>query len=231
MNLPFAQADLIGMLLGLFLTLSILSYWVGDNVLFRLAIHIFIGAAAGLALATVWYSVLMPQLVAPWLGGGLDVRFVIPPLLLALLLLTKTSGRLGWLGNPVLALLVGIGAATAVAGAILGTIFPQIVTSINVFAQPQSTSGSVNPVVFTLNAAVILLATVTSLAYFQFGAKVQPDGSVARSGLMEGVALIGQIFIAITLGVILAGVYAASLAALVDRLTFIVDLIRPQFMP
>ncbi len=44
---------------------------------------------------------------------------------------------------------------------------------------------------------------------------------------MEGLALVGQIFIAITLGVIFAGVFSASLTALIERLHFIGEFILP----
>jgi predicted membrane protein len=42
-------ADPIGAIIGFILTIMVLSYIIGDNALFRLAIHIFIGAASGYA--------------------------------------------------------------------------------------------------------------------------------------------------------------------------------------
>jgi len=57
--------DLAGTFLGFVLTLMTFSYVFGDNALFRIAIHIFIGVSAGYAAIIAWYSVIWPQLVMP----------------------------------------------------------------------------------------------------------------------------------------------------------------------
>lgn len=66
----------------------------------------------------------------------------------------------------------------------------------------------------------MLLGTITSLVYFHFGAKATPDGP-KRSRLVTILGAIGQVFIAITLGVLFAGVLAASMTALIERLNFL----------
>jgi hypothetical protein len=43
---------------------------------------------------------------------------------------------------------------------------------------------------------------------------------VRRVGFIEFTALVGSIFLAITLGVLFAGVYTAALTALIERLHF-----------
>jgi uncharacterized membrane protein len=64
---------------------------------------------------------------------------------------------------------------------------------------------------------------ITSLAYFHFGARPQADGSMRRMGLIEIIAWVGRIFIGITLGAIFAGVYAAALTALIERISSLFD--------
>ena len=44
------MADLIGATLAFVLTLLTLSYLIGDNPLFRFAIHLFVGVASGIAV-------------------------------------------------------------------------------------------------------------------------------------------------------------------------------------
>src|SRR5512136_2039240 len=56
---------LIGPIVAMLLTIMVLSYLIGDNPLFRLASHLFIGVAAGYAGALAARSVLWPGLLQP----------------------------------------------------------------------------------------------------------------------------------------------------------------------
>src|SRR5512136_2462676 len=94
-------AEPLGTIIGFVLTLMVFSYIFGDNAMFRLATHIFIGVAAGFAVVLVIYNIIFPVLAAP---GDELVRLGLP-LVLGLWLLTKTSPRLSRLGNPVVAFL------------------------------------------------------------------------------------------------------------------------------
>lgn len=213
-------ADILGTFVGLVLTLLIFSYLIGDNLLFRFAIHVFIGVAAGFVMVLAFRSILAPRLLEPLLTGDLWTRIMaLFPLGLSLLLLAKVFPRFSGLGSPVMALLVGVGAAVAVGGATLGTLFPQSLATVNMFdtgaVPPGETVGGM-----LLNGAVILLGTVTSLAYFRFHVR-SPQPLWSRA-----ISWVGQAFIAITLGVVFAGVYTAALTALIERLTAFVDFIR-----
>ena len=133
-GLGIEMVDLIGGLLGFLLTLCVFSYLLGDNGLFRFAIHIFIGVAAGFVAATALRSVIFPQLLVPLIGGAPAERlWVLFPLLLSFLLVAKAFPRLSILGSPVMAFLVGVGAAVAVGGALLGTLFPQFQATTQLF--------------------------------------------------------------------------------------------------
>jgi hypothetical protein len=70
-----------------------------------------------------------------------------------------------------------------------------------------------------------MVGTISTLAYFHFGVRQVTDQTAKRPKWLEVVALIGQVFIAITLGALFAGVYAASLTALIERLKFLGDII------
>jgi hypothetical protein len=211
--------ELFPMLVSFLLTLMVFSYILRDNPLFRVAVHLLIGVAAGYAGAVVWNGVILPQMIGPFYrafsGGGLDTLFLaLPPLVLGLLLLGKLSDRLAWIGSPTMAFLVGVGAATAIGGAVLGTMFPQIDASTNVL---------------NLEGAFILLGTVLTLVYFQFSVRAAPDQTPRRSQVFEMVGWGGQVFIAVTFGVIFAGVYSAALTALIERWAFIIDFLTIFF--
>jgi hypothetical protein len=213
-----SSADLITGIVSFLLTLMILSYLIGDNPLFRAAVYIFVGVSAGYAAAVAWWQVLFPRLVLPLLTGGIFERFsALIALILGVLLLMKLSPRMGALGNPSIAFLVGVSAAVAVGGAVMGTIIPQTQASINVFNGLSAEKYWLERLFF---GTLMLVGTITTLVYFHFGARSTPDGP-QRSKLVIVLGWIGQIFIAITLGVLFAGVFAAAMTALIERLNFI----------
>ena len=216
--------DLIGAILGFVLTLMVVSYVIKDNALFRLAIHIFIGVSAGYATVLVIYNVIWYQLLAPLILSPLEkVYLVVPPILLGIWLFAKASPKLSRLGSPVVAFLVGVGAATAITGAVSGTLFPQVGATINLFDLGATGLSGAKLVGWVVNALFILIGTLTSLAYFHFGVRSRGDQAAQRPLWIEVLSQIGQVFIAIAFGALFAGAYAAALAALVERVSFIWD--------
>ncbi len=216
---PASVADLITGGISFLLTLMVLSYLIGDNPAFRVAVYIFIGVAAGYAAAVTWHQVLKLHLIDRLFSGSLSERLLaVVPLVLGLLLLFKLSPRTARLGTPPLAFLVGVGAAVAVGGAVMGTIFPQVRASMN--ALDLSDAGQ-----YWLErlseGIVMLVGTVATLVYFHYGAKATANGP-QRSRLVNGLGWVGQVFIAITFGVLFAGVFLAAMTALIDRMDFII---------
>jgi hypothetical protein len=215
-----SSSEILGAIVGLVFTLLIFSYLLGDNALFRFAIHVFIGVAAGYVMVLAFNNIIWPRLFLPLLTADLWTRLLtLVPLVLSLMLLAKIYPRFSGIGSPVMALLVGVGAAVAIGGATLGTLFPQMMTTVNQFdAQAVPVDQTVGGML--LNGSVILIGTVTSLAYFRFHVRTpQPVWS-------QAISWIGQAFIALTLGVVFAGVYAAALTALIERLSAFTDLVR-----
>ena len=149
-----------------------------------------------------------------WRGTAIDKILLLVPFLLAGFLLMKASPRLSHLGAPAMAYVVGVSAAVTIGGAVIGTLFPQSFATINAFDMQVSSL----PIEAFVNAVFILAGLVTTLVYFHFGARVTADGSVRRFGLIEMLAWVGRIFIAITLGVLFAGVFLSSLTAFIERL-------------
>jgi len=213
------QLELIGMLVSFTFTVLVLSYALGDNMLFRLAIHIFIGAAAGYAAAVAIKEILLPRL-----AGMTDMQFMIALFWIGLLSLKLfgSAPQISRLGNLASAMMVGVGAAVAVGGAIQGTLLPQISAASNFF-DSASYDNFLQSLVW---GSFALVGTITSLAHFHFSAKAVQNQIPKRSRLIEIISKIGQVFIAIALGVIFAGVYSAALLALIERFDFIVQVIK-----
>ena len=216
-------SDIPAGLVSFVLTLMILSYLIGDNPFFRVAVYIFVGVSAGYAGAVAWYQVLQPRLFQPLLTGSLvDRALAILPLLLGVLLLMKISPRTARLGNVSMGYLVGVGAAVAVGGVVMGTLFPQVLASINMFGTSTAGGSWLEIIILGL---LTLVGTVTTLVYFHFGAKASPTGP-KRNKLVGALSWVGQVYIAITFGVLFAGAFTAAMTALIERWSFILSFIR-----
>jgi hypothetical protein len=216
--------ELLSAFIGFILTLMIFSYLLGDNPLFRIAIYLFIGVSSGYAAVVVWYSVLTPKLFEPLRDPNQLVLLIIP-LILCFSLLTKLSPRISWIGNFAMAVLVGVGAATAVGGALLGTLIPQAQASMDALDFRSAGSGS-GALLKLVEGVVMLGGTVLTLAYFHFSAGRAADGSIKRNAILEFLAWGGRIFIAITFGVLFAGVYMAALTAMIERLSSLINFVK-----
>jgi hypothetical protein len=227
--MPTETIEVISALIGLVLTLMVFSYLIGDNVLFRIAVYLFIGVASGYAAAVVVRYVLLPKLLDPiplLLNDPLQLALiVIAPLVLSLSLFAKLLPRISWMGSFAMALLVGVGAATAVGGAVVGTLIPQVRASADAFDIP-ALGGFPKAIPSLFEGTVMLLGTVLTLVYFQFTAKRVADGSVKRNAILEFMAWLGRICIAATFGVLFAGVYMAALTAMIERLSSMINFVK-----
>lgn len=212
---------------GFILTLMVFSYLLGDNLLFRLATYLFVGVSAGYVFILVTFQVIIPRLISPLTTYGIGelLVFVLVPLVLSALLLTKISPRLAGLGTLPMAYLVGVGAAVAIGGAVFGTLTGQVAGMGQEIA---AAAGGASPLDF-LGGLLILAGAICTLAYFQFSARSPNAGQVGapaqRGILVESLGRVGQVFIGITLGALFAGVYAAALTALMERIGFIFNVI------
>ena len=219
--------EVISALIGLVLTLMVFSYLIGDNVLFRIAVYLFIGVASGYAAAVAVQYVLLPKLFNPLLVLSNDPSqlLLLVPLILSVSLLAKLLPRISWMGSFAMALLVGVGAATAVGGAVVGTLIPQVRASADAF-DIRAAGGGLQALSNVVEGSVMVLGTVLTLVYFQFTAKRAADGSVKRNAILEFMAWLGRIFIAVTFGVLFAGVYMAALTAMIERLSSMINFVK-----
>jgi len=216
--------ETIGFFLAAILTLMIFSYILGDNVLFKLAAHIFVGVAVGYAIIITWYQVL-----APAFSSG-DLWGTAPALFLCLLLIFKIkpgqSRFSGALGNMALAFLLGVGAALAIGGALFGTLLPQISATTQISLNPNHYQNTQNQagLVDWLNNIIIVLGTVGTFFYFTFAVRAPGPLGGLREGVVRFFAGMGRLMIIFTLGALFANTVSSRVALLVSRLQFLADL-------
>lgn len=201
--------DTIGLLIGFILTLLIYSYIIGDNPLYRLAVHVLVGVSAAYAALVVLRQVILPVFAQLLLNPtSLDSLLWLVPILLALLLILQRLPRFAWLGDNALALLVGVGAAVALVGAISGTLLPQLLAFRGV--------GAFSPV----QGVVVAFLTVCTLLTFQFTGGRNEAGEWKRPFWQRGLVPIGRGVLFITFGALFAGILSTSLILFTERIGY-----------
>ncbi len=222
--------DGAGTWVAIILTLFVFSYLLGDNVLYRLAEHIFVGVAIGYAVVVAFYSILIPKLLTPTIealnnqdSGRLLLLLI--SLVLGLLLLTKASRRAGfvsWLGSFSLATLIGVGGALAISGALTGTLLPQIDATASVARYVEA----YGPALGLFSGVVVLVGVIGTLLHFYFGSGEEGRLSRLRNGLVQIWGGLGRWFIVVSFAALLAAIFMSRLSLLVGRIQFLIDSVR-----
>lgn len=225
--------DSIGVVIAAILTMMVLSYILGDNLLFRLAAHIFVGVAVGYGVVLVLYSVLLPAVseLSSSTADPLNLTRVGLGLLLGLILLLfkfrpAQSNLSHALGNAVLALIVGVGAALAIGGGLFGTLLPQVSTTMSISLNPahyQTDADTQAGLVEWLNNIIILLGTVGTFAYFTFAVRAPGPLGGLRETVIRFFAGMGRLIIIFTLGALFANTVSSRVALLIARLDFLIN--------
>ena len=102
------EIDLLLAALGAVLTLFIFSYLLGDNPLYRLALHIFVGASVAYVFVVALRNIILPALTPPDTSDA-DIRVLwtvsLVGVLLGALLLMRSVRGLSWLSEIPVAIL------------------------------------------------------------------------------------------------------------------------------
>ena len=208
-------------------TLMVFSYVLGDlplvSSLYRTAVYIFIGMSAAFTMIATYEGIILPYLAdiqdpaTSWtaLGNQADVTIFATALLFGLLLLLKPIASLSWLTNSILAVLIVVSAATAVVGALAGTLFP-LLHAITVV--PENITGDFTALINTL---LVFLGTMTGLFYFRFQLRQSDDDSPGPSRVGYAIRSLGKIFVVTTLGAVYATTMLTMLTVFVERVGFL----------
>ena len=218
------QSEWCGMLLGLFLTLGVFSYLLGDNALFRFVLHLFIGVAAAFVAAIAWKYVVLPQLIQPFLAGNWVVRLELSiPLVLGGVMIARIFPSSKNLGAPAMAVLVGTGAAVAIGGAVIGTLITQVQATIQIFDPVTKVAWIAEAWVLAMNSSLGLIGTLATFLSFHYLSRMRSGDSGSASRWWGRIVLTGRFYSVIALGALFAGVLTSSLAALLDRVKFFIE--------
>jgi len=215
---PGAQA--VGIWVAALLTLAVLSYLLGDNLLFRVAEYLLVGIAAGYAVAVAWRNVLWPRLLAFW-QDPMNLWYYGLFFLLGLMLLARGVRRLSPLGNVPLAILVGTGAGFALGGAFLGTLLPQVRDTIAPVT-PQHYGGGLSGWARAIDVILLILGTVAALSFFTYCREASGKGGRLSQGFLQFWGSAGRKVIMVAFGALLAGAAVTFFTLFQSRLFFLI---------
>lgn len=225
--LPPTAGDAIGVFVSAILTFMVFTYVFGDNVLFRLAQHILIGTVAAYAVVVAVHSILLGRLLLPLIARSDTEWPLIIPLILGVLLWGKARPHTAWLGNISMGFMLGVGAALAIGGALLGTLMPQLQdTAISLFNRVSVDMTPSEQLAQIASNIMIVFGTLGALLSFHF----VRGGATAWERVRNGVLLLwgslGQLFIWIAFGALFAGFAISRITLLVSRVQFLLDAFR-----
>jgi hypothetical protein len=218
-------STLLGILLTSVLTLAIFSRAFRPNAAFRWTSHLLLGAGAGYVAAIVLKQVLLPAFspadflnAAQW---GVTVAAGLLTLLLALRFAPKASIR-AW-GLLPLGIMAGVGGALALAGAMRGSLLPQLmaVESLHLQFLPHFPA---------LDALSVVIATLTSLGVLLYllPGLDRPDALGEEKPVvirvLNGWRLWGYWALMLALGALLASTAGARITLLIDRVQYLLGL-------
>ena len=208
--------DRVATIAGAVLTIMVFSYLLGDNFLYRIAISIFIGAAAAYTLIVALESVILPWIQVSFDASGTIVTKIIGllPFIIGFLLLLKLTRSFSRLGSLGLAAMVGIGTALALWGAVTGTLLPLALDSAR-------NQGNL------LDSIIAVIGTITVLIYFTYLGSRRPNGQVEQPVPIRIPGLIGQTFIMITLGATYALLIISALTVLTSVIAQRLLILKP----
>jgi len=207
-----SSAEIAGVWVAAILTLMVFTRLIRDNPLARFAEHLFVGTAVGYAIVLAYDNVLLPKLIRPLATDPQNNLALLAPAVLAILLIARPIRPLRPLAAMPLAVVLGAGAALAVAGAVAGTLVPQA----------QATMLSLNPgqaPSVLINNLIIVVGVLSTVLYFFFTAK--PDSKSGRA--LGMISVIGKWTVVVALGAVFAASVTARLALLVGRVHFLMS--------
>ncbi|HOZ37166.1 MAG TPA: hypothetical protein PLH64_00285 [Anaerolineaceae bacterium] len=224
-----SPSELFTLIVGVALTVMVLSYILGDRLFFGIATHILIGVSAGFLALVIIQKVILPYLIMPLADpASPDFLLALVPLALSILLVLMLFRRGTQAGAIPLAFLGGALAALAIIGVTRGTLAPQILSMLGRFEPSQLMHEAQPQWAAIIEALMVLLGVISVLFVFHHRGQSKA-GNVIRPVFLEGIGSIGQIFIGITFGALFVGIFSSALIALISSLSEIIKFVTLWF--
>ena len=231
--LPPNAGNSVGTFVSALLTFMVFTYIVGDNLFWRIAQHVLIGTVAAYAVVVAVHTLIIGQLLVPLAPQSFGRSDLSPnwtlavPLALGLLLWTKVRPGKIWIGNLAVGFLLGVGAALALSGALLGTLAPQLDrTTQSLFEGIRLDMSPAEQFGIIVSNVVLVAGTLGALLAFHYVRGGQGPLARARDVLLVTWGTLGRGFIWITFGALFAGLVLSRVTLFVERVRFVLDALK-----
>ena len=195
--------DLVGVWVGVFVTLMVLSFLYKENAFFRLTEYVFTGLASGYAFAASLRLFVNQALDPIFLDGNLT--FIVP-VVLGSLFYAQFTKKYSALYRVPLSLSIGYGL-----GVTIWSVFAEFfVRQITATMVPIVTGDAL----VTLDNVVLVVGTISALSYFILHRE--------QKGVWGGFTRVGKYFILATLGAVFGSTVLGRMAVIIQRVQFVV---------
>jgi hypothetical protein len=170
----------IGIWIGVLCTIACYSFLYKENLLYRLAEHLFVGVGAGYAIV-MGFNSIKNTAWNPMVENGQYIELI--PIALGILLFSRFFKSYKWLSRIPMSLIVGTGVALSARGSINAEFVQQI-------------RATIIPLT-SINNILVVLGTIGVLSYFFFNKKYSriPGVSIsAKFGRYVMMAAFGAAF-------------------------------------
>jgi hypothetical protein len=209
-------------LLGGIATLSIFSFLIRENPLYRLFEHLFMGVATAIGTAATFRYFIIPEVIYPLMGLDIVIYpdqtpastynranlLLLLPMFFGALYYFILVPRFSWIAQLVIGFSLGVAGGNAFK-ATINEMLPQVTDSFRPLYIPGNLGDSASNVLF-------LITLLCSMSYFFFTFKRSEQGAISRS------ANLGRFLMMSCFGAFFGATIMARMALLVERLNFLI---------
>lgn len=220
------RLDLLLMFAGVVLSLMVFSYLLEDKLFFGISMYLLVGVTTGYAAVVLLKRVLLPMLVMPLMDlPTVPGLLALVPLILSLLLILSLFKKSSKIAALPLNIITGILVAIAIFGIARGTLAPQLLSIVDAFDPKLIVKGNMPNWLALFEAFMMFLGVISVLFFFHHRNKRKKIYESPQPW-MDGIRVVGQMFIGITFGAIFVGLFSTGLTALIASLERIVYFVR-----
>ena len=216
----------VGLWVSAICTLCILSFLVGDSVIYKMAEAVFLGVSAAYAMVVGFWGGIIPNLMGNITPGlmrdhflpGLDAdkqpKYIyLTVLVLSIMMLMRLAPKGQWIARWPLAFFIGATAGIKLVGFLEADFVRQIKSTV-LPLYVAAADGAFDWRTSVKNLT-IMFGVITTLVYFFF--------SFEHKGVVGGAARVGIWFLMITFGAGFAYTVMGRIALISERLKFLFD--------
>jgi len=203
--------DVVGVWVAAFFTLAIFSFLYGDNPIYKLAEHVFIGVSTGYLVLVTLQQALQRDVYEPLFVNPEREYIVIVPFLLGVLMFARFAPKAAWVSRISIAIIVGITAGIGIPATVQGILLRHTYATVEPFGLGTPTQAASAGAL--LDAILVFIGVICVVIYFFF--------SVPQKGAVKAVARTGLIYLMLFFGAAFGYTIMGRVSILIGRMRFL----------